>query len=98
MRPDRIDDRGLLANEYMPSAMKRQATLLLWCLGLHEPHVRPANGLAECLCVGGIVLVPLLVGLHIGRRHQSDLVTERLQFTRPVMGCSASLDADQARR
>jgi hypothetical protein len=49
---DRIDHRSLLANEQMPGAMKRQATLLLRCLGLHEPHVRPANGLADCLCVG----------------------------------------------
>src|SRR5882724_12450864 len=53
----------MLANEQMPAAMNRQATLLLSCLGLHEPHVRPANGLADCLCVSGIVLLPLHVGL-----------------------------------
>jgi hypothetical protein len=33
----------MLANEQMPAAMNRQATLLLSCLGLHEPHVQPAN-------------------------------------------------------
>src|SRR5689334_22334923 len=82
----------------MPGAMKRQATLLLRCLGLHEPHVRPANGLADCLCVGGIVLLPLHVRLHIGWRHQPNLVTKRLQFTGPVMGRSASFDTDQTRR
>src|SRR5262245_34857567 len=82
----------------MPGAMKRQATLLLRCLGLHEPHVRPANGLADRLCVGGIILLPLHVGLHIGRRHEPDLVTKRLQFTRPVMGRGARFNADQARR
>src|SRR5215813_406077 len=82
----------------MPGAMKRQATLLLRCLGLHEPHVRPANGLADRFCVVGIVLLPLHIGLYVGRRHEPDLVTERLQFTRPVMGCGACFNADQARR
>jgi len=47
----------------MPAAMNSQATLSLSCLGFHEPHVRPANGLADCLCVSGIVLLPLHVGL-----------------------------------
>src|SRR5262245_7041763 len=79
----------------MPGAMKRQATLLFRCFGFHEPHVRPANGLADCLCIGGIVLLPLHAGLHIGWRHQPNLVTERLQFTGPVMGRSASFDTDQ---
>src|SRR5215470_2578472 len=82
----------------MPGAMKRQATLLLRCLGLHEPHVRPANGLADCLCVGGVVLMPFHVGLHISRRHEPDLMTERLQFARPVMGRGTCFNADQARR
>src|SRR5215475_1736982 len=82
----------------MPGAMKRQATLLLRCFGLHEPHVRPANGLTDRLCVSSIVLLPLHVGLHIGRWHQPDLVTERLQFARPVVGRGTSFNPDQARR
>src|SRR5688572_3734314 len=98
MRSDRIDDRGLLTDEQMTRAMKRQATLLLRRLRLHEPHVRPANSLADCLRVSSIVLLPLHVGLHIGRRHEPDLVTERLQFPRPMMRRSASFDANQARR
>src|SRR5215470_14756175 len=82
----------------MPCAMKRQTTLLLRCLGLYEPHVRPANGLTDRLCVGGIVLLPLHVGLHISRRHEPDAVAERLKFTRPIMGRGAGLDANQAWR
>src|SRR5882724_13721625 len=88
----------MLANEQMPAAMNRQATLLLSCLGLHEPHVRPANGLADCLCVSGIVLLPFHVGLHIGRRHEPDLVTKRLQFTRPVVRRRADVDLAPVRQ
>jgi hypothetical protein len=39
MRSDRINDRGLLADEQMAYAMKHQATLLLWRLGWHKSHV-----------------------------------------------------------
>src|SRR4030095_14820987 len=82
----------------MPGAVKRQATLLLRCLGLYEPHVGSGDRLADCLCVGGIVLLSLDVRLDISRRHQPDLVTERLQFTRPVMGRGTCFNTDQTRR
>ena len=36
---DRINHRGLLADEQMACAMKHQAALLLGRLGWHEPHV-----------------------------------------------------------
>ena len=36
MRSDRIDHRGLLADEQMARAVQRQAALLLRCLGRNE--------------------------------------------------------------
>src|SRR5262249_30683520 len=68
------------------------------CLGLNELHVRPAHGLADCLCVGSIVLLSLDVRLHVGWRHEPHTVAERLKFTRPVMRRGAGLDANQAWR
>ncbi len=70
MGTDRIAHRGLLPNEQMPRAMQQQTTLLLRRLGLDKPHVGSANGFADRLSVGGIVLLPLDVGLDVGRRHQ----------------------------
>ena len=42
--------------------------------------------------------VALDVGLHIPRRHQTNLVTKLRKFTRPIMGGGARLHADKARR
>ncbi len=81
MCPDGIDDGVLLAHEEVARAMKHQAALLFCCLGLDEPHVWPNNGFADRLGIGSIVLLPLEIGLHTGRRHQPDGVTECLQFS-----------------
>ena len=91
---DGIDDRGLLANEQVTGSVQRQAALLLFCLGRDEPHVRPSDRLTDRLGVCGIVLMPLHVGLHISRRHQSHSVAKRREFARPMMRRGASLDAD----
>ena len=77
MGPDRVDDRSLLPDEEVPRTMKHQAALLFGRLGRHEPHVGPGDRLADCLGVGGIVLLPLDVGLHVGRRHQPHGMAER---------------------
>src|SRR5277367_3472998 len=71
VRADRIDDGSLLTDEEMPGAMKRQTALLFGRLGWHEPHVWPGHRLANRFRVGGIVLLPLHIGLHVGRRHQA---------------------------
>src|SRR5262245_39705430 len=71
MRTDRVDHCGLLANEQMARAMEQQAALLFDRLGRHEPHVCSADCFANGLSVCSIVLLPLDVGLHIGRRHQA---------------------------
>ena len=85
MGADRIDHRGLLADEQMARAVEHQAALLLGRLGRDEPHVGPGDRLADGLGVSGIVLLPFDVGLHVGRWHQSHRVAECLELARPMM-------------
>src|SRR6516162_9001107 len=93
-----IDHRGLLADEQVPGTVQRQAALLPWRFGRHEPHVRPADRLTDRLGISGIVLMPLHIGLHVGRRHQAHGVAKGLKFARPMMRRGASFDTNQARR
>ena len=81
----------------MTGTVQRQAALLLWRLGRDEPHVWSGDRLADRLGVSGIVLMPLHIGLHVGRRHQANDMTKRLEFTRPIMCRRAGFDTDQAR-
>src|SRR5258706_1784118 len=90
MGPDRIDHRGLLTDEQVARAVQHQATLLLGSLGWHEPHVGPGDCLANGLCVSRVILLPLDVGLHIGRRHQPHGVTQCLQLARPMVRRAAT--------
>src|SRR2546426_7899555 len=98
MGADRIDHRGLLADEEMARPMEHQAALLLGRLGLDEPHVCPGDRLADSLGVGSIVLLPLDVRLHVGRRHQTHRMPQRFELARPMMRRSTGFDADEARR
>src|SRR5437660_3002365 len=88
----------MLANEQMARPMEHQAALLLGRLGLDEPHGCPGDRLADSLGVGSIVLLPLDVRLHVGRRHQTHRMPERLQLARPMMRRSAGLNTNEARR
>jgi hypothetical protein len=98
MRADRIDYGGLLPNEEMTRAMKHEAALLLERLGLNEAHARSHDSFTDGFGIGSIVLLALEIGLHVGRRHQPNSVAEGLQLTRPMVGRSASLDANETRR
>jgi hypothetical protein len=60
-REDRIDYRGLLADEQVMGTMERQAALLLRRLGRDKPHVGPGDCLADRLGINRIVLVSLYV-------------------------------------
>src|SRR3990170_2412019 len=93
-----IDHRGLLADEELAGAMEHQAALLFGRLGLDKPHVGPGDRLTDGLGVSGIVLLPLDVGLHIGRRHQAHGMPERLELARPMMRRGAGLDTNEAWR
>ena len=85
MRRDPIDHRGLLADEHLADAVKHQATLLIRCLGRHEPHVGSGNRFANRLCVGHVVLLPFDVGLSAGRRRQSHSMARCLELAGPMM-------------
>src|SRR4249920_340539 len=95
MRPDRINHRGLLANEQMASAVKHQAALLFRRLCQYETHVGSGDRLADRFCVGHVVLLSFDVGLNVGWRHQSHSMTECLEFARPMVRRGASLYTNQ---
>src|SRR6266567_9187026 len=80
------------------SSRSSTSSLLLGRLGLNESHVCPGNCFADCLGVGGIVLVSLHVRLDIGWRHQTHCMTKCLEFSRPMMRRCAGLDTDKTRR
>ena len=72
--------RGLLADEELAGAMQRQE---LCCsgFGLDKPQFGPGHCLANGLGISGIVLLPLDIGLYIGRRHQTHGMAKRLELT-----------------
>ena len=76
MSADRIDHRGLLADEQMARTMEHQTALLLSGLGLDEPHVGSGDCLADRFRVSGIVLLPFDVRFYVSRRHQPHGATE----------------------
>ena len=56
--------------------MHHQHRLLIDVLDRNEPHQRSRHRLADRCSIRRIVLVALDVGLHVGRRHQLDLVAQ----------------------
>ena len=75
--------------------------MMLCCSGaldLDEAHARPGHGLTDRLGVSRIVLLALHVRLHIARRHQPHIVAKLPEFATPIVGRSAGLQADKARR
>jgi hypothetical protein len=52
---------------------------------------------SQIAAASAVVLVSLDVGLHVGRRHQSDLMAQHDQLARPMMRRRAGLRADEAR-
>src|SRR5258708_19736282 len=98
MRPQCIDQLGALAHQQIACSMQHQLALLLGRLNPYETHGWAPHRLTDCLRVGGIVLIALDVGLHILRWHQTDLVAQLRQLTRPMMRRGTGLHADEARR
>src|ERR1035437_6583685 len=98
MCPQGIDQLGPLPHQQIAYSMLHQSALLLDRLDRDEPHSWAPDRFADRLGVGGIVLVALDVGLHILRRHQTNLVAELRQFTRPIMCRGAGFHADKAWR
>lgn len=61
-----------------------------------DAHARPRHRLAECFCIGRVVLTALEAGLDTARRHQPDLVVKPVN-SRTQLCAVARLDTDQAR-
>ena len=78
--------------------MLHQPALLRGRLNLHKSHGGTTNRLADRRGVGRIVLVALDVSLHVFRRHQTNLVTELSQLTRPIVRGGTGVHANEAGR
>jgi putative transposase len=87
-----------LADEKVAGSVNHQHALLLFGFDRHKAHSRSLNSLAAGLRVGGIMFVGFDVGSDIASRHQSGVMTELRQLTRPEMRSAASFEADKARR
>ena len=96
--PDLVGLGGTRLHEPLARAVQRQYRLLLDRLHGHEPHVGPADGFADRLRIGAVVLVGLHVRLHELRRDELHGVTEGLQLARPVVRAAAGFHADEAGR
>jgi hypothetical protein len=86
----------VLAHQLIAHTVLHQPPLLRDGLDRHEPHRRPANGLADRLGVGSIVLVALDVGFYVPGRHQPDLVPKLGQLPGPMVRRGARFHAHQA--
>lgn len=71
--------------------------MVLFALCRHEAHARSRQRLADCFCIGRMVLAAPKVGLDVARRHQPDLVVERDQFARQMVCSRVRLNTDQVR-
>ena len=89
---------ALRAHQQIARAVLHQLSLLFRRFDLHETHGRASHRLADRLGIGRVVLVALDVGLHVLRRHQTNLVTELGQLPRPIVRRGAGLHADETRR
>src|SRR5882672_10284692 len=98
VRSDRINHRGLLADEQMTGAVKHQAALLLRRLGWHKPHVGSGDRFANRLCISHVVLLPFDVRSYVGWWHQSHGMAKPLKFARPIVRRGTGLDANQTWR
>ena len=96
--PKRIDRLRALAHQQVTGAKEHPLRLLRLGLDRHEVHGRTLGRFRDRLRVRRVVLVPLDEGLHVDRRNQPHLVTERHDLPAPVVGAGARLHRHRARR
>lgn len=75
---DLVDDGGALAHQRLPGPAQHGQRLPFRPLDTGESHAGPAGRFADRLGIGKIVLHTLNDGLHILRRNQFDVVSQRL--------------------
>ena len=78
--------------------MERLNVELILALQLDEAHGRTRRRLGDALRVAIVVLLRLDVGSNILRGHQAHVVTVNGEDTTEMMGATASLHRDNARR
>ncbi len=94
---DHVDQLGALLDQEVPRPMYRQRRLLLTRLDRDVPHRRARYRLADRLGVARVGFPALDVGLHIGRRHQTYVVTKSSDLPSPMVARPTGLDAHQTR-
>jgi len=98
MRSQGVADLRALSGQDLAHAVQHHGRLLVWRLPANEPHRGPGYRFTDRLGIGRIVLPALDIGLHVLRRHQLHLMSQRRQLTRPMMGRSAGFHPDKAWR
>ena len=78
--------------------VKRLQVELFGRLRRHELHRWPLDSLGDRLRIAEVILLPLGVGPHILHRHQSGIVTKRLELPTEMMRTDTRLHADQTPR
>jgi hypothetical protein len=92
---DHVHQLGALLDQEVPCPMDRQRSLLLTRLDRDVAHRRTRYRLADRLGVARVGLPTLDVSLHIGRWHQTYLMTKLAELARPIVARTAGLDAHQ---
>src|SRR5579871_3717534 len=77
--------------------MKDQGSLLLTGLDLNKAHVWPSYRLTDRFGIGGVILLPLYIWLHVPGRHQTHPVPKLLKLSSPMMGCRTGFHSYKAR-
>ncbi len=97
---DAVDGGRTRCDKALPRPVHQQSGLLLFGLGRHRTHVRPAYRLTYRGGISSVVLAALAA--HAVRRHQLGRyqphgVAMRLELPRPVVGAASGLQANGAR-
>ena len=76
----------------------------LWCMSAawfstrsdwNKTHGRSRHRLADGRCIRGVVLLAAHISLHIGQRHQPDVMAKLHQLAAPVMGRATCLQPNK---
>ena len=78
--------------------MEHECGLLLRALDGHKAHGWAGHRFTDAFSIKGITFAAFDIWLHIGRRHEPDLMAKGCQLPRPEVGGRTRLHANQARQ
>jgi hypothetical protein len=78
--------------------VEHERGLLLRALDRNKAHGRSGHGFTNAFSIECITFAAFDIRLHIGCRHEPDLMAKGRQLPRPEMGRGARLHTNQARR